>query len=157
MQMNLISKISKSLARHKIITALVILSILSLFYLISTTKRASSPTPAPTPTLLPLILTRTEPLGGRIRTIWTTTAIAFVFNQPVDLQSMSYTIQPATQIELFLSPDKSTLYLRPHSRWEEKINYQIEITGLTSQAGTKLTTKIHYEFEIKQPTNIISY
>lgn len=152
-------KIKHIIIKHKLLFLFVFISIVSLFYLVvSTKKQTPIPflSPSPAPSLIPLDLIRTEPLQGKQKTIWTTTAVSFVFNQEIDIKTLSYTIFPSTKSAPFLGPQKNILYIRPQIGWKESTPYQIKIVSLSSVSGQPLLEEKTYDFEIELPTNIIS-
>ena len=143
-----------------IFLSFIVLSILSLLYLLGNSQRSpiSSTAPSPTPFVSagPLKLLRTEPSSGTYETIWTTTALRFFFNQPISLETLQYKTTPDVSLIKSYGESQDILSLRPAKEWKPDTSYKITITKLQTSSGNSLDSPIEFEYKITIPENIFS-
>ncbi len=152
-------KLIETFKKHRVLSILVLISILSVVYLYYYSKQRVdiASTPQPTPGTYLNILNIDHPPGIQ-ESIWTTQAIGFTFKQDINLSSLEYTVIPIIDTIPFLNPDNNTLYIRPKRDWRPNVNYTLTIKKLSSVSGAEsLTTDIVYSFEIRPPKTIMSY
>lgn len=152
-------KIIETIKKHKILSTLVLVSILSIVYLYyySNQKVNIASIPQPTPGTYLNIL-NIDPPPGIQESIWTTQSIAFSFKQDIDISSLEYTVIPVIDTIPFLNPNNKTLYIRPKKDWRPNVSYTLTIKKLSALGGgEKLATDIIYQFEIRPPKSIMTY
>lgn len=157
--------ISRFLSRPKslLILGIGILSLFSIFYVLSLSKKTSSPpitnvisTPSQAFSVPPT-LRYTDPPPGKQESFWTTTAIEFKFDQPIDPLSVKFSVQPKTELAYSASEDKTSIFIRPQDAWKTNTSYILTIESLSNYSDLLIADPINYPFEIVPPTDIMSY
>lgn len=121
--------------KTKVIIGLFLLSILSIVYLVYSSKKPQSLPSGITPPLpalstpSPLQIISSYPASGKFVLNFPLTALTFQFNQPVNINQIRIDISPQTKVVLSLSPDKYSVYARPENPWLFNKEYKITVTG----------------------------
>lgn len=140
--------------KKKLLTILAILSLLSVAWIILTTKKQKAiVTPTPTPTGIPLEfkLLRTNPAYGEGAQIIDTNAIDFKFSKPIDVSSLIISITPEINYYFETDEEDRLLYIIPQPKWETKKLYNISIK-VKSKDGESLSKSIDYKLQIEPIT-----
>lgn len=157
---SLLTRISQLSLKNKILLGMSVLSIISLIYIASyTTPQTNNPptatiTATPFPNLQVPELVYVDPPPGDMESFWTTQAIQFKFNQPMDVYSIQYSIQPNISIKISPSDDETSVYIRPAEGWVFNQTYTIKINSLKSVGGQTILSPISHEFTIFQPQDV---
>jgi len=113
------------------------LLLIVIFYLVS----SNTPTQN-------LGLVSTVPSNGELDSPWSTEPVEFVFNSPVDVKTLSYTVIPATRTKVAEQQNLSTITIVPLEGWDDSVEYKIEIDdSLKSLRGEKLKENVSLVFK----------
>ena len=125
----------KKFKNKRIILGLALLSVLSIFFLLSSTKKPRPPiltAPLPFTTRPPssLQITNSYPPSGKYTSLFPSTALTFTFNQPISLDKVRVEITPKTSLSLSLSSNRLRLYASPAKPWQYDKEYKIKVIGV---------------------------
>lgn len=137
--------------KKKLLIAAIFVSLLSIIWIISKTKRQDQPSPTSSPIPLKFELLRANPSYGVGAQIIDTNAVDFKFSKPIDISTLVINIEPKINYSFETDGDKRILYISPNSNWETGQLYNISI-DVSSEEGEKLPKKIDYQLQIKEIT-----
>jgi hypothetical protein len=139
------------LSRHKWLMVLLPLSLISLVYLFL-------PGQPPTKSTLPSALSQglqllyiSPPEGDQV-TVWGNFALELKFNQPVNPDSLVFTITPSIDLKITPSSDKQLIYLSPSSDWKKNTVYRLKVSSIKSLTDELLTSETIHEFRVLDST-----
>ena len=143
----LIKKMKKTLEilkRHKIVVVfgLIVLTVALLVALPKSKKEDIQPVATP-PTVSEFRYLRKIPESGEIKSIWGTEPLTFVFNKPIDPNSIIYAISPQVDSKVSVKPETPTQFsIIPLSGWEANTTYTISITQAAANTGQLLRQNV---------------
>lgn len=137
--------------KKRIIVFLIFISILSVFWILSQTKKVPKTTPTPIGAPLQFKLLRTNPAYGVGAQIINTNAIDFKFSKPIDVSTLVVNISPEIEFSFETDEENRVLYIIPNPNWTTDQLYKFLIS-VNSKDGDKLPEKIEYQLQIKPIT-----
>lgn len=88
---------------------------------------------------------------------WSTELIKFSFDQPLDPETIKYSVNPEENTKLIVKPDSPNSFsILPLTGWEENQEYSITVfKNLSSKNGYKLNNDISVTFTRRFPQNFV--
>jgi len=125
--------------------ALIVLSLVSLLWIIFKTQDDSNTNPSPTPTTK-FELIKTIPVNNSTDPLLPTSAIEFYFSKPIKIESLVISSNPKVNIIFELDQNNTVLYVRAEEGWQYGTLYGLTI-GVSSKDSEELPEKIILNFK----------
>lgn len=146
----LLTKFKNLNLKQKLVLTLFVLSLLSLFYLLSSVKPQKNNQNTTVVSIIPQI----SPIPGKVSFGGTTNSISLFFSIPIDPSSVVVTSEPQLSFQIKTLPDfPNRIILLPQQEWKTNTKYKINIlNGVKALQGGQISTEsIVFEYETTTP------
>lgn len=141
-------KIKEYLKKNPILSALAVISFISLFFIFFQPTNKSNPKNQPTPTPIKFNFIRSIPSSGGVSNIIPTSAIEFQFSKPVEVSTLTLTMDPYEPFETQTNKNGTSVYIRPLPKWQQGKVYNFKLS-IKSKEGEELDEPIDFNLKIE--------
>lgn len=137
-------KLIRLVKKYFVVLIVLLIICLVLFLRSLTTPKQTTPIQSPAPqSSIQLQPVKVIPENGKISSAYSVEPVVFVFNIPVDKDSIIYTVNPKTDSKVTQNAaTQNEISIIPLTGWEQNTPYTIQILNAVSLSGSTLKSPI---------------